>query len=750
MKFASRVPPSSAPIGGSRPRPRSHTLLLLALLLAGCDDSPAELDAGIDSGMDGGRLDASGPDAGLDSGTSDAGLPDAGAGDAGPLGSDAGPDCSTIDCDDGIPCTLDTCADAVCSHEGRDSECPTGAFCDTASGCTGGEPCLADAECPGGPGGCFPTSRCDTATRVCVFPPLDGDADGHAPMVCGGMDCDDGNPDIHPGAPELCDGIDQDCDLVVDAPLAIGACRADQQCIAGSCACSVGEMECSGACVAVMSDPDACGDCTTRCGDNETCMMGICTCPGPFVDCFGSCTDLMTDANACGACGFGCPRDASCVGGACVCPAGQTDCGGFCLPLDTTTNCGACGNRCATGAACVAGACVPDVTWAAIYNRSSTSGSQSTFHRVEFAPSGALVVAGRSDGRYLFEGTTTTAYPSGSIYVGSHDSTGTLAWGESITRSTSGSGPSLYDMTVAGDGAIYLLVGGRGTMNLSTSGSFVLPGFSSQAVAVVKLSPGGAFQWARVPTFGSTVRDLALLAGASDVTMTGWTNAPVSYDGTTLPTTPGEQWGVALALDSAGATRFFTRVPGILHGGGYRGGVIRLVGTFRGTQSFGTTSLTSVGGLYDLYFAALDPASGAFTSAVRVGSSQSESINAVELLDGGDIVVATNTAPLARYTPSGALVWLRGTPAVLTGLSHDSSDRLLAARSSGTEAVVRYRADGTDDFEIEVLRGRPYAVATRGTQVGVAGSFDGDFWFGSFRGGVRFTPGLFAAVMEAP
>ena len=36
----------------------------------------------------------------------------------------------------------------------------------------------------------------------------DDDADG----VNGSLDCDDGNPDVYPGAPQLCDGVNNDCD----------------------------------------------------------------------------------------------------------------------------------------------------------------------------------------------------------------------------------------------------------------------------------------------------------------------------------------------------------------------------------------------------------------------------------------------------------------------------------------------------------------------------------------------------------
>ena len=41
----------------------------------------------------------------------------------------------------------------------------------------------------------------------------DLDGDTHASALCeGGDDCDDGNAAVHPGAPEICNGLDDDCD----------------------------------------------------------------------------------------------------------------------------------------------------------------------------------------------------------------------------------------------------------------------------------------------------------------------------------------------------------------------------------------------------------------------------------------------------------------------------------------------------------------------------------------------------------
>ncbi|MBD3316957.1 MAG: hypothetical protein GF344_14305 [Chitinivibrionales bacterium] len=47
-------------------------------------------------------------------------------------------------------------------------------------------------------------------------PCVDGDGDGHSDFACGGSDCNDGDDLIHPGATEICDGEDNNCDGRVD------------------------------------------------------------------------------------------------------------------------------------------------------------------------------------------------------------------------------------------------------------------------------------------------------------------------------------------------------------------------------------------------------------------------------------------------------------------------------------------------------------------------------------------------------
>jgi hypothetical protein len=48
----------------------------------------------------------------------------------------------------------------------------------------------------------------------------DRDDDGYLDEACGGDDCDDSRSDVYPGASEVClDGVDQDCDGLVDGPM---------------------------------------------------------------------------------------------------------------------------------------------------------------------------------------------------------------------------------------------------------------------------------------------------------------------------------------------------------------------------------------------------------------------------------------------------------------------------------------------------------------------------------------------------
>jgi hypothetical protein len=137
-------------------------------------------------------------------------------------------------------------------------------------------------------------------TAICV----DGDGDGHRAASCGGGDCDDTDPAVHPGAFEPCDAArDFDCRPAEACPAgtscdgSTGLCAT--ACFEGACA---GGYECSpdGLCV-----ESACSSRTEPCPSGTICRDG---------DCVEPCAGVI------------CPRGRVCAGGACIDPCAGVVC----------------------------------------------------------------------------------------------------------------------------------------------------------------------------------------------------------------------------------------------------------------------------------------------------------------------------------------------------------------------------------------------------------------------------------------
>ncbi|MDH5324026.1 MAG: MopE-related protein [Gammaproteobacteria bacterium] len=108
----------------------------------------------------------------------------------------------------------------------------------------------------------------------------DHDKDG----VSAPQDCDDNNKAVRPGAVELCDGIDNNCNGQVDENVALH--KVDNglaQCRSGKLelqSCQKGYADCDGqianGCeIDTMVDADNCGACDNFCG-GEICAAGSC------------------------------------------------------------------------------------------------------------------------------------------------------------------------------------------------------------------------------------------------------------------------------------------------------------------------------------------------------------------------------------------------------------------------------------------------------------------------------------------
>ncbi|MBN2497255.1 MAG: hypothetical protein JXR96_21865 [Deltaproteobacteria bacterium] len=163
--------------------------------------------------------------------------------------------------------------------------------------------CTYDLDCPG--------------TRICVDgicqdydEKRDRDHDGYPAAA----DCDDLDADVYPGAQEVCNGIDDNCDNSTDEAGAEQSCpswdHASVDCIDAHCAyrCESGYYRVD----------DGCEPCDTNghCGpDCSACEAGL-TC------CTDTCYDLCSDPEHCGSCDAGCNGHGSCTDSQCVCDTG--------------------------------------------------------------------------------------------------------------------------------------------------------------------------------------------------------------------------------------------------------------------------------------------------------------------------------------------------------------------------------------------------------------------------------------------
>jgi len=109
---------------------------------------------------------------------------------------------------------------------------------------------------------------------------LDADNDG----VKANLDCNDHNPKIYPGAIELCDGIDNNCNGEIDENASVTLANGIGTCVTGIVAvqsCNKHFADCdkdpkNGCETDLYNDNENCGACNRACSGDEMCALGSC------------------------------------------------------------------------------------------------------------------------------------------------------------------------------------------------------------------------------------------------------------------------------------------------------------------------------------------------------------------------------------------------------------------------------------------------------------------------------------------
>ena len=256
--------------------------------------------------------------------------------------------------------------DSLCLAPCSEAQCPTGYECAAVAGA--GQRCVPDS------------GFCGT----CV----DGDSDGFVVGdLCGTQDCDDTQSQIFPGAAEVCNTVDDDCDGRIDEdtnrltdPNNCGTCgnvcdaeTTTGECMAGRCratSCAEGFIDCDGdlsnGCERDEDDVNVCGGCDDLAGATPGAACGTCDSGEWACETDGSIVCAGDEGRAAQNVCRGCTELEGRPGLPCgTCLEGRLQCDGTdaltCLEPENIDEFETCGDVCcAPGSDCAYGLCVSD------------------------------------------------------------------------------------------------------------------------------------------------------------------------------------------------------------------------------------------------------------------------------------------------------------------------------------------------------------------------------------------------------
>src|SRR6476661_1187 len=359
--------------------------------------------------------------------------------------------------------------------------------------------------------------------------------------------------------------------------------------------------------------------------------------------------------------------------------------------------------------------------WLSMQRSSSTPGplNGANGQHIAVGADGSQYITGSFGVDMTLGGRTLTG---GGIFVAKRDAAGTVLWLNHLQPDNNGE----YESYVAVDAAGHVYVTGYFTTRLEL-GSTVLTSPGTDAY-LAKYDAQGALQWVRQGGAGDIYAQGIALDAAGNVVIAGDYATAVDFGGSALSGGGLFMYKVSPAGAVLQASQVSNNAPAVANDLALdAAGNAYLTGTFSGSVTMGSTTLSSAGG-DDIFLCKLD-AAGNLLWAQSAGGTDDDGAQSVAVDASGNAVIGgfadytfsgageSSSFYVARYSPQGTAVWSRKvTPSVdasynVGGVAYDGRGGFYVtgafrgmatfgstALSAGTEDnlfVARYDGQGT-------------------------------------------------------